>query len=331
MNCIACHTSTKPKLKYKIPAGTKLKAPEFNLFECPRCGLGIWSPLIIVENFYKYELPSTDLSSLGSRPLTPYMEKFFQFNNLNEHHSILDVGCGDGAFLQHCKKYTPNVSGLDFDEKCIAACKTRGISDVQLASVENYYLQNKNLSNNFDFISFFEVLEHQDKHKQFINTIRSLLSDNGKIIGSVPNSNRPLVWLERALVNKKFHFETGDYPPPHLTRWTEESLRCFFSNNGFEVMRIEPVGFGGFTKTMSWTRYVLLVPIWKLLGGSNPMEISIKKTEQNSSTNSFDLKSLVKFVLFTSLWNIIFGIFHIFYQKKGYQIYFEVKKAKMPR
>jgi 2-polyprenyl-3-methyl-5-hydroxy-6-metoxy-1,4-benzoquinol methylase len=39
-------------------------------------------------------------------------------------------------------------------------------------------------------ITFFEVLEHQDKPREFLEMVKGLLKEGGYIAGSVPNRER---------------------------------------------------------------------------------------------------------------------------------------------
>ena len=83
------------------------------------------------------------------------------------------MGCGDGRFLRHAKEQGFEVWGIDFDKKSVENVKSNlGIDTVFAMSLEEFheYANEKNLK--FDVITFFEVLEHQDKAKG--------ISGNGK-------------------------------------------------------------------------------------------------------------------------------------------------------
>lgn len=85
---------------------------------------------------------------------------------------------------------------------------------------------------NFDVVTFFEVLEHQENPQWFLDVAKKFLSDEGCIAMSVPNRNR---WQKAP--------DTLDYPPNHLTRWSPNALRNFLERNGFEILslREEPL------------------------------------------------------------------------------------------
>jgi len=84
-------------------------------------------------------------------------------------------------------------------------------------SLEEFYEYAKEKNLKFDVITFFEVLEHQDKPREFLEMIKGLLKEGGYIAGSVPNRERLFVEIDW----KYYH---GDYPPHHFLRVSKSSL-----------------------------------------------------------------------------------------------------------
>ncbi|MEM5782690.1 MAG: methyltransferase domain-containing protein, partial [Candidatus Aenigmatarchaeota archaeon] len=74
---------------------------------------------------------------------------------------------------------------------------------------------------NFDVITFFEVLEHQDRPKEFIETIKSMLKPGGYIVGSVPNRDSWMWRMSGRRIGK------GDFPPNHFLRFSKRSFGKF--------------------------------------------------------------------------------------------------------
>jgi 2-polyprenyl-3-methyl-5-hydroxy-6-metoxy-1,4-benzoquinol methylase len=54
-------------------------------------------------------------------------------------------------------------------------------------SLEEFYEYAKEKNLKFDVITFFEVLEHQDKPREFLEMVKGFLKGGGYIAGSVPN------------------------------------------------------------------------------------------------------------------------------------------------
>ena len=84
----------------------------------------------------------------------------------------------------------------------------------------------------YDFVVFFEVLEHLENPGAFLLALKKILSPSGRIVFSTPNRMRFLPQTHWA-----------DYPPHHLTRWSREATRCALEKNGFMVEQsfISPV------------------------------------------------------------------------------------------
>jgi len=98
-------------------------------------------------------------------------------------------------------------------------------------SLEEFYKYAKEKGLQFDVITFFEVLEHQDKPKEFLKMIKELLKNEGYIAGSVPNRNRLFAEID-------WKYYPGDYPPHHFLRFSKESLQKALTMNSFTNVKI---------------------------------------------------------------------------------------------
>jgi len=157
---------------------------------------------------------------------------FFKYFPSDIKGKLLDVGCGDGRFIRYAKEYGYEVWGIDFDKKSVENVKRNfGINTVFAMSLEEFYKYAKEKGLQFDVITFFEVLEHQDKPKEFLKIIKELLKKEGYIAGSVPNRNRLFAEIDW----KYFH---GDYPPHHFLRFSKLTLEKIFKLNNFSHIEV---------------------------------------------------------------------------------------------
>jgi SAM-dependent methyltransferase len=104
-------------------------------------------------------------------------------------------------------------------------------------SLEEFYEYAKEKNLKFDVITFFEVLEHQDKPREFLEMVKGLLKEGGYIAGSVPNRERLFVemdWKDR------FHW---DYPPHHFLRFSKSSLEKVLHFSGFKDVEVYKLDF----------------------------------------------------------------------------------------
>jgi len=148
------------------------------------------------------------------------------------------------------------VWGIDFDKKSVENAKRNlGIDTVFAMSLEEFYeyANEKNLK--FDVITFFEVLEHQDKPREFLEMVKGLLKEGGYIAGSVPNRERLFVETEW----KYFH---GDYPPHHFLRFSKSSLEKALNSAGFKD--VEVYKLNSFTELLPYLEKKLFGNLCKL-------------------------------------------------------------------
>ncbi len=293
---------------------------EYKLYQCSSCYLQFWNPLKFVPEFYKTYLPKDEITTMGFRELSPYAEFFFKLLPVKSGY-LLDIGCGDGVFLQHAKKLGFNTFGIDLDEKCIdAAIEHRGLENVYTLLLDEYVNAANKSNQQFNIISFFEVLEHQDNPNDFICNIKRLLNNGGYVIGSVPNRERFLSKLD-------WEIFMGDFPPPHLTRWSKEVLESFLRKEGFNNIECYSVGFKHKEQLASWYKTVLLrgipsrlISMFTQNGTKSTSGTAFNEGINNSEGRLNKLRSKSN-ILFMPLASATMGLFN----KRGTHIYFQAK------
>ncbi len=103
---------------------------------------------------------------------------------------ILDVGCGNGVISRHLGRLGFHVTGIDISEKAIE--KARQVTD--LSNVQFLQKSAEELvaaGERYDAIVCSEVLEHLDDPGALLLVLRESLTDNGKLIVTVPNGRGP--------------------------------------------------------------------------------------------------------------------------------------------
>lgn len=124
--------------------------------------------------------------------------------------SLLDLGCGDGSFVELCIKKSINALGVD---------KKLG------APIENLRLNRK-----FDVITMFHVLEHVKNPTVVLKKVKSLLENNGLFIIELPLVGN---LTERLLGKKYFAY----YDQTHLRFFTKKRLINLLTENGFRIVK----------------------------------------------------------------------------------------------
>ncbi len=152
---------------------------------------------------------------------------------------VLDVGCGAGRFGQLVKeKRNAEVWGIELDNEVGEVAKSN-IDHVYIGDVDE---QIRLLpSNKFDCIVCNDVLEHLVNPLNTLKEARRLLTDNGKIVASIPNI-RFYRALKHILIDKDFQYaDSGIFDRTHLRFFTKKSMARMFHDAGYEVEVLEGI------------------------------------------------------------------------------------------
>ncbi len=301
---------------------------EYKLYHCEGCDLEWWEPLKIEKEFYEEEGDEGYMVfHLGiAETLGENHKVFFKYFPLKSGR-LLDVGCGDGRFLKRAQEMGFEVWGIDFDRKSVEACREkRGLKNVYAMSLEEFidFAEKEGLK--FDVITFFEVLEHQDKPREFLENVKRLLKPSGYIARSVPNRERFFKFYE----DKRF---TGDSPPNHFLWFNKKALSQALELTGFSSIKV--IGVKYELKTLpAYLEGVLLGGIGLRL--KKALKKSVIKDEKLASLGVEGLekvnsgKKLYFLSLFRKARDVFFFlpavIFWFFVpQDKGFFLYFQAR------
>lgn len=240
MNCVSCGSGDLKPLKDP--------GPRYRQFLCLGCGLVFSDPMKGADpKLYRGAEAHVDYWTWKFE-ISWHHRQFLEEKDLHGK-TLLDIGCGAGEFLLEAKKAGCDVYGVDFVAEKIEAAKRRfGLENVFCATALEAADTFKGKS--FDYVTFFEVLEHLEDPVGFIRQVRGLVKPRGRVALSVPNRGRTLA-----------RFDTEDGPPHHLTRWNIKSVSGFLGLNGFKVMRYaeKKPDVEGFLKSRSMHKGVVPV------------------------------------------------------------------------
>jgi 2-polyprenyl-3-methyl-5-hydroxy-6-metoxy-1,4-benzoquinol methylase len=238
IKCPICYTEVEER-NFKETYVSPYNNQEYKRYECPNCDVHWWEPLKIIPEFYESEVFEDYVAfheGVGTR-LREYHKAFFKYFPSNVRGKLLDVGCGDGRFLRYAKEQGFEIGGIDFDKKSVENVKRNlGIDTVFAMSLEEFYEYAKERGLKFDVITFFEVLEHQDKPREFLEMVKGLLKEGGYIAGSVPN-------LERLFVEVEWKYTHIDHPPHHFLRFSKSSLEKALNFSGLKDVEVCKLDF----------------------------------------------------------------------------------------
>ena len=103
------------------------------------------------------------------------------FKHLKIGGNLLDIGCGDGYFLEKYNKYFFYMKGIEMSKVAVKLCQEKKLN-VSLSTIEEF-----NTFNQFDNILMIDVLEHVNNYLEVLDKVNELLSNKGRLIIVVPN------------------------------------------------------------------------------------------------------------------------------------------------
>jgi 2-polyprenyl-3-methyl-5-hydroxy-6-metoxy-1,4-benzoquinol methylase len=157
--------------------------------------------------------------------------------------AILDMGAGTGAFLQVMNRKGWEIQGIEPDEG--ARSVARELYGLELQNKDHFYQLREN---SFDAITLWHVLEHvQDLHG-YVDRLRLLLKENGKLFIAVPNYTS----LDAAVY--KLYWAAYDLPR-HLYHFSPRSMEVLMNEHGLRIIEQRPMWFDSFYISLISSKY----------------------------------------------------------------------------
>jgi len=200
---------------------------EYEILRCGECRLDFsWPMLAGTKEWY-------DNAYLMRRVVPmPKVRNYFRLglHSLPKGSKILDIGCGEGDFIEYAANRGCQVWGMDFSAEMIAMAKKRAPQSKFFAGTLEEFLQ-EHPGGKFDGATMFEVIEHLSDPLSTLSEVKKLLKPGGRVIVSVPNQE---AWPVSHFV---------DHPPHHLTWWNKEALILLAQKAGFEAESVKTTSY----------------------------------------------------------------------------------------
>ena len=102
--------------------------------------------------------------------------------------SILDIGCNDGYGTTILARTARQVTGVDVSPRAIKAAKARpDAGEVDFRLIDGASLPFPDSS--FDLVTAFQVIEHVDDVRPFLDEIRRVTAPDGTVLFTTPNAS----------------------------------------------------------------------------------------------------------------------------------------------
>jgi SAM-dependent methyltransferase len=246
--CPTCYSCGAPGVPLYRDLRDKLfgAAGTWSLSKCsaPGCGLLWLDPMPIAadlplayQTYYTHgEKPTSALYGLGKSLFALVTDGFLSVGGIPAERkrarlmflggsppgTLLDVGCGDGAFLAAMAKRGWQVTGIDFDPVAVEAARNVHGLDVHVATIESVVEGGAS----FDVVTASHVVEHVPNPVEFLSHCRRLLRPGGRMVLKTPNAD--------SFGSRRYgRAWRGLEPPRHLHIFTLEALETSARKAGF--------------------------------------------------------------------------------------------------
>jgi SAM-dependent methyltransferase len=176
------------------------------LFECLRSGLRFFLPNHTAGSSRLYEA----LQKFDWYYMEDKWEHTAALGDLRGCRRVLEIGCGAGAFIRRLQGLGVTAEGVELNDDALLVAQAAGLPVRRMTLDE---LVRAGLR--YDAICAFQVLEHIPDPKPFLADIMTLLSDGGRLVLSVPDSDGFIKYARLDLLNE---------PPHHMTQWNERAF-----------------------------------------------------------------------------------------------------------
>ncbi len=199
------------------------------LVQCHNCGLVFGERIPTTQELIDHYAKYPRNTSISPITIKRYEELLDQFEPYRRTNKLLDIGCGDGHFLEVAKLKGWNVFGTEYTAEACNPARVKGIV------MHEGLIQSYTSENDFDVITSFEVLEHITDITEHTVAIQHLLRRGGLFYFTTPNFNS----FSRKWLGGKW--KIIEYPE-HLTYFTTDSSEKLLVQAGLQKLNIISTG-----------------------------------------------------------------------------------------
>jgi 2-polyprenyl-3-methyl-5-hydroxy-6-metoxy-1,4-benzoquinol methylase len=154
-----------------------------------------------------------------------------------EPGSLLDVGCGEGLFLEVAKNGGWQAEGTELSSHAADFASRRLQQPIFCGEV----WQADFAPRNFNVVTMWHVLEHTTQPLRILSAVKGLLKPGGYLVLAVPNVNDFVMQVAYLFTkgHKQRLFSLKD-KEVHLFHFSEKTLRTLLTRAGFECLTYGP-------------------------------------------------------------------------------------------
>jgi 2-polyprenyl-3-methyl-5-hydroxy-6-metoxy-1,4-benzoquinol methylase len=212
----------------------------FRVLRCKNCSLVFVHPhpdYIELKEHYDKGYYSAWVDVQREKRIRMWSNRLKKLKKFRFGGKLLDVGCGEGAFLQLAKKDGWKISGTEMSS--YAAEYAADILGVDIFCGE---LPDAGYpDNSFEVVTMWHVLEHVTDPNNYLNAIYRILKPDGLLVVAVPNANNLVMQIAyRIFKRRKSKLFSKDEKEVHLYHFSPITIKAYLEKAGFSCLSISP-------------------------------------------------------------------------------------------
>jgi len=250
MSCPLCSSNN---IKQIYSGTDKVISKLFNyvcqlfLFKCCNCGMifldRINYDLGKIHELY-WEMLTNNIKNGYSVDINKSQDLLLNcLDKYRETGNLLEIGCGDGAFLKLAQDQGWKVTGIEISTKAATLARDKYGLDILNDSFEQVFKELKR--NFFDIVVMWGVIEHLHNPVMELRLVKLLLRKGGILLIYTPNANSIFHKLARAV----YFLTCGFVKFPmerivtamHTIYFTPDTIIKILNNCNFTIQNIEMV------------------------------------------------------------------------------------------
>jgi SAM-dependent methyltransferase len=228
----------------------------FSIAECNACSLRFTQDApdaVSIAPYYKSEdyISHTNTSkglinrlyqSVRKRTLRKKRKLVQRVTGMGKGH-LLDVGSGTGAFVSEMNLHGWYTTGLEPDAGARAVAKK--LYNIELEDADQFY---QLPAESFDAITLWHVLEHVHELSLYVQHLKVLLKEKGRLFIAVPN------YTSKDAAIYKECWAAYDVPR-HLYHFSPRSMQVLMEQHGLKLLGYKPMWYDSFYISMLSSKY----------------------------------------------------------------------------
>lgn len=212
----------------------------FRVLKCENCSLVFVHPHpdhIELKEHYNKGYYSEWVDVQREKRIRMWSDRLKKLRKFRSGGKLLDVGCGEGAFLQLATKGGWEISGTEMSS--YAAEYAADILGVDIFCGE---LPDAGYpDNSFEVVTLWHVLEHVTDPNNYLNEIYRILKPDGLLVVAVPNVNNLVMQIAyRIFKRQRMKLFSKDEKEVHLYHFSPITVKAYLEKAGFNCLRISP-------------------------------------------------------------------------------------------